>query len=542
MSNAKKHTESTNGIPQFCCDKGSIAFIVPFLFKNFGDGEFCDNVCTRMFRTIADRSKSSKRAASIYEQEKRNFVSQLKPSFPSAEVRYSGTSCEVAENKDYKGRNLCKCFSVCRKFHDDKSMNTPHIEVFLGSYPITYSLPDGRFFKFKCDALLLLSDELGSECGYLIFNIDKKTITPDIFATLDVFIFIKHLFYKSRLKCDIVDKKHVSIQEWADQYIRKLMKRLEIDPSKAVNKHVLKQSNSADQGAAFSYSILQLENIHDSGQISIANIEEFKQVYANQLYGLLVSDEGWRYGSKEDIFAKFKNNYWSSKTNTCSFFLGRNVLTINQTDEALNKDLNGWFENYVDLDPVNESNHVNFYKKYVNLHSCFPGVKSLTLFFYLKAIYKDMMLGKTKEYIMETTDSPDEKYQRLTVALQSYSMSLETMRNVEDMICIQFNMPAEIESLRNRCEVEAANRQNSKMRLLTIVTAGISLIAIIVSMLSISSNENLLLKTESPTTIIMYVLLGIASAIFIWGACKGEKIQLTIKNAWDKCVHFNPFQ
>ena len=549
-------------IPQFYCDKGSIAFIIPFSFKNqYGEEK---NVCTYLFDNIEKQTK--KDYTFVYHTPKKELVSILKPAFkntheyfnqgPEIEPNHATQKCTEDPFGKYKGRNLCKCFSVCRKFHDDSSMNIPRVEVYLGTYNVHYP-PDIQnnqpSFDFSFDALLLLDNEKENECGYLVFVISldftkqKMLFDNKEWNVLDNFIFIKHLFYKNRLKCDIqgLDKKysHISIQEWTDEYLNKLMRQLGLNPHLAINKHVLKDLQSNNQGAAFSYSIIQLENIYKhnsekSQPIPIANVWKFKKDYIRQLYGLLVSDEGWRDVSDFEILPKFRNNHWATRTNNCSFFLGRNVLTIENTEQKLEGAYPEWFGKYIDKNQETGKNNVAFYQDYVAMHPCFPGVKSLIFFTFLKAIYKDMVLGKTKEYLAETKDSPEEKYHRLTIALQSYSMSLDTMKSVEDRIYSQFNIPVEVENLRERCQIEANNRQNSKMKILTIVTVGISFIAIIVSMLSISSNENLLWNIQSPTTIIMYVLLGVALFTFAYGLWAGEKARPSNLKIWNKMVDF----
>lgn len=67
------------------------------------------------------------------------------------------------------------------------------------------------------------------------------------------------------------------------------------------------------------------------------------------------------------------------------------------------------------------------------------------------------------------------------------------------------------------------------MIVLTVVTAGISLIAIVVSMLSISNNNSLFLHSQQPTTIILYVLLFAAFIFFMWGAWTGEIVRSFVK-------------
>lgn len=553
MNRLRKIKINHSFVSQFSCETGSIAFIIPFYFTNFSDDKCSDNVCSRLFRNIDHKIQETKNKT-IYKKEKKRLVATLKQSFPRAAIRYNcpnwiKQNSENKENEDYSGRNLCKCFSVCRKFHDDHTLNTDRLEVYLGTYNIEYDLTDGlnpKYFHFSCDAVLLLTNESGSECGYIILKIDQHSISQNIFEkdSVDFYIFIKHLFYKNRLKCSIADKYNISIQEWCNKFLCKLMQILELDPSQALNKHVLKNVDTGEDGAAFSYSIMQLDNVYNADKqlISIENVELFKRQYVNQLYGLLVSDEGWRNISKNELLHLFSDNHWASRINTCSFFFGRNILTINQKNDLLKSESYHWFDNYINIDVVSGENNTAFYSQYGRIQPCFPGVKSLTLFFFLKVIYKDMMIGKTKEYLAESSDSPDENLKILTRAIQSYSMSLETTRDVENRICSQFGIPSELEQLRFRCKLESENRQNNKVRTLTIATVGISIISIIVSMLSINNSENLLLNADYPVSAILYILLVFALFIFAVGLYTWEKIQSFAKKIWLKCVHSLLFQ
>lgn len=475
MSSLAQHNGKT---AEFYTSDGTIAFIRPFLFNHFDKKRDNENVCTALFQNLSDCGTNFKDDTQHYERAKQHLLTILHPKFPNADLYFNGISkilngervsqC-TEEGHTYQGRNLCKCFSVCRKFHDDNSMYIPRIEIYLGSYQIDYNTNVAdEHFSFTVDSLLLLSNEKDNECGYLIFTSSLDSIEQNLFENinpLDKLIFIKHLFYKSRLKCNIStnhdEYHHISIQHWADRYINLLIEQLEIHSSNAVNNYTLKNPENGEEGTAFSYSIIELNNIkaigEENAEISIDSIETFKQQYVTQLYGLLVSDEGWRNVAKDEILPQFDNNHWASRKHTCSFFFGHSALVINQTDVQVNN-AKQWFAKYHEFDSGNATTESCFYQDYVTIRPCIPGVKSLTLFPFMKAIYKKMMLERLRTYMNTSQDSPEEKYRRIVATLQNYSMLLDALHKVEDRISEQLAIPKELDELRERCQIEATGR------------------------------------------------------------------------------------
>ena len=500
-------------VKQFYAKDGYLAFIIPFSFTT--DNKKETNVCKDLFAKIRPEDDREQ-----YEYYNDKLVAIISKAFPNAANAFCGATerdkkgkvvhtCHYGKVKtncnSYKGRNLCHCFSVCRKFHDDQSQGIPRLEIYLGTYRVRYEISqkEEKFFEFDIDALLLLTNATGGEGGYLLFNISLASVQKAGIESLeendlDSFIFIKHLFYKSRLKCTINGEQNISIYEWAGAIFKDLMYVLEIKDGGDV---------------AFRYTIMELNNLVDSpdsseNPIIFEPIGRFLMDYRRQVYGLLTSDEGWRYVSNGELRQAFKDNHWSSRRYTTAFFLGHNALIINQYDgeeykrelpekelsketqsnggkklgdktEAYNEFSKTWFK------PYTESPESGFYEEYAQLRPCVPGVQSLVLNAYLKAIYKEMVLAKVKEMYEGNSFTDEEKYNRLAFALQQHSMSLDVIKNIEDCIYSQFGIPAELHALRESYMREANNVQNQKIMNLTYITAIISISALIIAVLAL---------------------------------------------------------
>ena len=366
---------------EFFGEEGSLAFVIPFFFTTEDGNE--SNVCTRLFNKVEPDDDRDQ-----YEEYKDELRNALSNRFPYVEVGFHGASGESGEKRcyynekchgktdSYKGRNLCPCLSVSRKFHDDASQNIPRIELCLGRYHVCYTVPNSKdLFEFYIDALLLLSNETGGEGGNLVYNISLDSvkgycIENVTYNKLDNFIFIKHLFYKDRLKCSINNEQNISIQEWAGKLFSSLMTALEITC------YETDEGNTG--GIAFRYSIMELNNIKGKGQskdiLLLSDMESFLNDYCNQVYGLMVSDEGWRYISDNEMKSKFENNHWSSRNFSTAFFLGHNALIITQSGETGNNDVEKGAENentytkfsekwYGKYGPADDS---NFYSRYAD--------------------------------------------------------------------------------------------------------------------------------------------------------------------------------
>lgn len=477
-------------IKEFNGHDGSIAFVLPFLFSPNDEKE--TNRCTELFNKIKqDEDRFS------YHELKNELKEILSEQFPKAEVYYRGSTiignnevvrkcCRSQAESLYKGRNLCSCFSVSRKFHDDPSKDIQRLEIFLGTHHIRYEIEQSdKFFEFYLDSLLLLSNEKGGECGYLVFNINIASIRENCVYKLtenylDIIIFLKHLFYKNKLTCSIDTTRNISIQDWTNDYFNRLL----------VTLGVRKQSErlaEKKQKVSFEYSITELNNIVDANKklLPLSTIMDYKK----QLYGLMVSDEGWRYFPQNELEEKFKKNHWSSRTFSYAFFLDHNALIINQYEEKEKESIEAyqpfssfskeWFSTYA------QSSESVFYYKYPQLRPCLPGIASLVFYSFLKAIYKELVLSNVKEMSNGEYFTDEEKYKKLALALQQHSMSLDAIKNIDDCIFSQFGIHDELTKLQERYTQEANNVNNKKVVNLTQVTFWTSISALIIAVLAI---------------------------------------------------------
>lgn len=468
--------------PQLYCKEGTMAFIIPFTFEPIKSTE--PDTCSKFFKEIEEKCYKDKQLMPeyqdeealkiLYEEYRLKLVNVLNdPTKHSKEhdlfqaaacaadswPKKCGYKCEMLE---YKGRNLCKCFAVSRKFHDDASQDTPRLEVYLGSYPVLYKNGGSEIIRFTIDAMLLLTKERGQNgTGFVLFNIHLKLDqNPEegYYLGTDKFIFVKHLFYKNRLKC-IIDNKEISLQKWTEQYLQNLFSILKIDFSKAINNYVRKEG-------AFKYSLIEL-NLKNSKILKV-NLQDIKENYTQQIYGLLVGDEGWRHFPIKEV----KYSHWSSREHSYSFFQDHNALIINVDNKEYNSSAQRWFKNYPDL-----------YHTYPDLKPCFPGVSSLTFDAFVNAIYKEMHVDRTQEGL--EVNNAEQNVKTLDELLQSYSTSLDEIKSLEDIICNQFSIPEKLKNLQDRYHRDATHVQDAKLYMLTQVTVSLSLVSVVVATFSV---------------------------------------------------------
>lgn len=512
-------------IPQFTCqeDKGHIIFVIPFNFVS--EGGIFPNLCERYFKEIIAgeekliEKKEKGKIKSLYQGYKDKLCQALKKDALFAEAKPTMEAlswCPLCQKADhYEGRNLCNCLSTSRRFHDDRSQFLPRLEVMLGEYHIHYDdTDDNVHFYFQLAASLLLYGEKGSECGYLMYSIPLASIHENGFGAvtgneLDNIIFLKHLFYKKRLHCTINGGQPVSLQKWTEDYCNHLLPILGIrDYKRAFNDSI-----------NFRYSMIELNNIVDEEgfMVSLTNMRAMMQTYHRQLYGILVSDEGWKNTPDEEINSLFGHNYWTSRDYNCAIFLNRNAILINQYKSPecqYNRDYAGqWMKHYGD-----NGNDLAFYEKYISLEPCIPGVSTLAFDAFLRVICKELKIDIAKSRTEGDKESLEKRYLYLANTLQTYSMSLDVIRSLEDMICSQFGLQQTLNSLRDRYTREANNMQNKKVKILTVVTAFISLCSFCVSVLAMSmpaQKDTIFAEYQTGTYYIFFAAVIISAAILV---------------------------
>ena len=258
------------------------------------------------------------------------------------------------------------------------------------------------------------------------------------------------------------------MQQWTIDFLHEMFKVLKISKfTDFLNEYIYKES-------AFRYSLVELNNIRNEKNeiISLKNTRDFIDSYHKQLYGILVSDEGWRDTENEAILDMFKNNYWSPRNFSCAIFFGHNAISINQYKgpecKANRRLIIPWMQNYAE----------NFYHQYIDMEPCIPGSSTLTFDAFARIIHKEMIIEKTIEQTDINKENVEARFAHLSKILQTYSMSLEASHSLEDIISVQFGLENLLNNIRDRYSRESDNRQNNKMRDLTVITAAISLAAL----------------------------------------------------------------
>lgn len=495
----------THSVPQFTCknNDGYLAFIIPFYYKSQKYNK--NNLCERFFKEIREREKKEKdktgdRITAIYEDYKGQLCNAITNSnsslfAPQHNMAIDNQNCTCKHLVNYKGRNLCDCLSTSRRFHEENIQAIPRLEIALGLYNVRYEenfTKEGAHFAFQMRTSLLLNGLENNECGYLLLSIPLASIDESGFGSdtknkLDNIIFLKHLFYKQRLQCSIKNDKtsrSASLQQWTDTYLQEIFKALHVDYPNALNKYIYKDIESGREGSAFRYSIIELNDIVDEkgNIIRLTPMNEMLNMYHKQLYGILSSDEGWRHLPDNEKSTIFDKKYWMSRDYNFTIYFNHNALIVNQYDSDEYKTYTvsamKWMSHYVNV--KDDKNTLSFYQDHFIRKSCLPGASSLKFDIFLRVIYKEMMI----ERAIEATNKqklPESKFRMLEKALQSYSTSLDAVRSAEDIICIQFGIPAAINRLRESYTREANNMQDSRVFDLTTITASISIAALLVA-------------------------------------------------------------
>ena len=239
--------------------------------------------------------------------------------------------------------------------------------------------------------------------------------------------------------------------------------------------------------------MIELNNIVDGegNLVSLTNMKAMMQTYHRQLYGILVSDEGWKNTPDEEINSLFGHNYWTSRDYACTIVLNRNAILINQyiSHECIDnrKYASEWMSHY-----KGKINDLDFYKQYLSLEPCIPGVSTLAFDAYLRCICKEMKIDIAKSRTEGDKETLEKRFLHLSNTLQTYSMSLDVIHSLEDMICAQFGLQGTLNNLRERYTREANNMQNhandlqnERISQLTIITASISIAALLASFMGI---------------------------------------------------------
>ncbi|MBQ2242775.1 MAG: hypothetical protein II318_01005 [Bacteroidales bacterium] len=487
----------------FYCKDGKMAFFVPFTFSkenSFWNKWFNEEDLKNEDLKSEDEEKrrtASEKSKVAYRNGKTQIITRLKSIdenlFKDAQVCFE--KCHCNRGVHYNGaKNLCSCMSINNKFHDDASQTALRTEMYLGSHTAVYKYTNnGITVSFSFDLNLYLSINKDDNVCFLILctgldsfknnGIFKVNEENDDYIS-DAIIFWKHIFYKDRLKVNIDGGGPVSLRRWTTEYLIKMHAALEIETA----------PNFDEKGGIyFSYSIIELNNVRDSKDgkiISLKDIDCFLHNYSHHLYGLLVSDEGWKYVPDKYIAGKFKERYHSSRDHTYSFFIGHNALVINQLNaegcDEYRKFGADWFAKY------NQDGRGVVYSQYFNMTPCIPGLENHLLQIFMKSIYKNIMLERVmnnneKESSIKQLESRIEK---LTAVLESHSVLLGETQNIKDCIHKEFGLNDKLRKIKenyihktNSLNTKNDKEQNGKIGILTYCTIVLALLSLVLSLI-----------------------------------------------------------
>lgn len=498
----------------FYCKDGKLAFFVPFTFLK--DGSFWDGC----FNEEDLKSENSEIRKKAYREGKENVIGLLQSEnetlFKDAQICFG--KCPAHRGGSYSGaKNLCSCLETNNKFHDDASQKALRTEMFLGNYTAVYEYAENSntvSFSFGLDIYLSINKE--DNACFLILKTGLESFKNDgLFKSsgddyiTDAIIFWKHIFYKDRLEVRIDGDDPIPLRKWTTKYLATIHSALGIDTTPNIDEK---------NGIFFSYSIIELDNVQESKDgkiISMRDIDSFMDDYSHHLYGLLVSDEGWKYVPDKYIEGKFKDRYHSSRDHVYSFFIGHNAIVINQWNaegcSAYRQFGTDWFEKY------NQDGQGFAYSKYFNMTPCIPGLENHLMQIFMKSIYKNVMLERVMNHKEKETSIKEleKNIEKLTVVLESHSVLLGETQNIKDCIHKEFGLNDKLRKIKesythkiNSLNTKNDKKQNSKIGRLTHITIALALFSLI---FSLTSPEQYTIDWLSKK-----VTTGVAAAILIY--------------------------
>lgn len=482
---------------QFFIQKGSFCFIIPFFTEN-------SSICNKYFKNLKNKTENINKNDNnrterkrIIENAKADFINNIKTNYfedirPNFHSDHIPPSCpEKNNNSKYNGRLLCKCISSAAKFHDDISQQRNTSQFFLDSFNAKYNYNNLECL-FKFNTILYLIHDDNEKAAYLLieinmddinkFNIISKDSSSNIHIKSEQIIFIKHLFYKGKMKIEIErltnnkETKQCSLQEWVNNYLKELCNALKLKPKRDVPEYVFNN--------AFGYSFIELKEIcdekHNVIDIDFNDVERnFLNRYSQQAYGLLLSDEGWDKTPIQIIKEKL-HDYWTTRNFLCTFFLQHNALLFNLKSTARGFEYTDyskkWFSHYQD----------NKYKDYVSSYPCLTGIDSLSIFPFLKAIYKEINIERfEKEYNKYKIGKIRKKLKLLEEILNKSSLNLGEITSMENCIYKQFGIIDKTKRIKEFYE-QHVDKLNFKHNLFNnILIAFLTLMTIIIGLLQL---------------------------------------------------------
>ena len=454
----------------FFIKRGSFCFIIPFftnVLEKYEDffSPYQKQLDTPGYLSLSPQEQKKKRKE-IINALKGKFVSHLKQSgFPNAQTNFCPDSC-IYKSENYQGKYLCTCFSTAAKFHDDISQTDATAQFYLDHYQVKYQ-KDEYQIEFEFDIFLYINQKEEEKIGYIVIEIDLNNRHPE-----DL-IFIKHLFYKRTLPVTLYKKEgtllhkeedHTNMQKWILKYLSQIGKVVTINHKKSFPPYI--------ENGAFRYSLIELQEIvHPITQkpldLDFNELERIQVEYGHLIYGMLLSDEGWRH-IPEKVIKKRLESHWFTRTYICSFFLNTNGLIFNLKHTTKGREYakygKDWFKKYVDHNNNKESK----YEKYVTMDSCVTGIDGLILFAFLKCIAKQIHIENNHEIItlpknQSIRSSVKQIYKlqknldHFAKILNSPSFKLGEIESMEYIIHAQFGIISQIQQIKEIYQSQSNN-------------------------------------------------------------------------------------
>lgn len=451
----------------YMINEGSLCFDIPFFIKSKQE-----NILFKYFeevQSIYKKLQSEKDPDKRLEFKKQRkskeseFIERFTSRFKNVKSIFKPHAC----SSDYKGRFLCKCFSLASKFHDDNSQSRETMQLWLDSFPITYKCVEtgDTIIEIELNLILQVYElENGKSCAHLVLHTPLKDFT------VDQCVLIKHLFYKKSIRVNI-DGQNISVYNWIKEYLYKLCSVISPKDKETLPKEY------------FSYSLVEIN------RFDLAKKGE--EISPDILYALLTSDEGWRFLPEKFASDRLQCS-WSSRRYLQCYLLGGNGLLINNRNSRDYKEYIKFqtehFKNY-------SQNGSNKYIDFIKCQPCLAGVDSLIFMNFQKGAEKKEDIRSAIQTI-ETFESkqPNERaliadLEQLLLEIQctlnSKAFSVHEMESLNGNITQSFGIDKDFKSLkdsfsRKMQELSSAyeNKTNSRVFLLTWMTILIGLIQI----------------------------------------------------------------
>lgn len=408
--------------------------------------------------------------------------------------------CAACDGKGrYEGGNLCHCFDCSDSFHANPSEQTYAQYYKMERYYVrTYHV------KFADDeeaetVIITLSVFRNLNISILNFNVPVSDLSDQELIGLEqrfsraarfrnatdrlpdgqLLEMDDHLSFKgyTGIMRDICAQ---IIQEIKDG-IERGSRFLHFIPTKiSKGEYTIINNIKYNSPKIFNYFITEIQacNVND--------IDRLRAEYAKNIYGLLVTDEGFDF-IPDELPGKRLQHHWSSRQFVRCFVLGRRALMFNfkQSSEAGRQ--------YIDFQ--NTFPHYTEQRRYYfSMQPCVAGLDHGLLAYiersqvlHLELSYEHYLLSKNvMEQQLSTIKKLHDSRQQIIHLLSVSHLTMTAMDELFSLICQQNGVMRYFEELKfyleHKTEDLSMSYQESNdnlIRILTLLTIGISMIAIV---------------------------------------------------------------